>query len=87
MRTLGFRDISLRPISSKEYKVSARINYKVGKYHYWINISTLSTKTLSRIVSTSLASEALLQEWNRFLELSYKEKLEYIKETGSKVYE
>ena len=69
------------------YSVSARINTKVGKNHYWVNINTQSRKTVSRVMSITLACQSILDSYNMFLDLPHKEKLVYLEESGSKLYD
>lgn len=85
---IGFRDIKLKSGGEAGYyDVTARINARVGKSNYWIKIITKSRKTISRLMSIHFACEAIIDAHNSFLELSPKEKLVYIEETGSTLYD
>jgi hypothetical protein len=42
---------------------------------------------VSRIATITLACQAILDSYNMFLSLSHKEKLSYLEETGSKLYD
>ncbi len=87
LKLLGFKDLKFRSSAAGMYSVSARINTKVGKNHYWVNINTQSRKTVSRIMTVTLACQAILDSYNMFLDLSHKEKLVYLEESGSELYE
>ena len=87
LKLLGFRDLKLKSSVAGMYAVSARINTKVGKNNYWLVINAQSRKTVSRIMTISFACQAILDVYNSFLEMSHKEKMVYIEESGSKLYD
>jgi hypothetical protein len=87
LKLLGFKDLKFGPSSSGMYSVSARINTKVGKSFYWLNIKTQSRKTVSRVATITFACQAILDTFNMFLDLPHKEKLVYLEESGSKLYD
>ena len=87
LKLLGFKDLKFRSGAAGMYSVSARINTKVGKNHYWVNFNTQSRKTVSRVMSITLACQTILDSYNMFLDLPHKEKLIYLEETGSKLYD
>ena len=87
LKLLGFKDLKFRSGAAGMYSVSASINTKVGKNHYWVNINTQSRKTVSRVMSITLACQAILDSYNMFLDLPHKEKLVYLEESGSKLYD
>ena len=87
LKLLGFRDLKFRSGSAGMYSVSANIITKVGKSSYCVNINSQSRKTISRVATITLACQAILDSYNMFLSLSHKEKLAYLEETGSKLYD
>lgn len=87
LKLLGFRDLKFGYSSAGMYSVSARINTKVGKSYYWLNVNAQSRKTVSRIATVTFACQAILDAYNLFLDLPHKEKLVYLEESGSKIYE
>lgn len=87
LKLLGFRDLKIKSGTAGMYSVSARIVVKVGKSSYWVNINSQSRKTMSRIMSITLVCQAILDSYNMFLSLPHKEKLIYLEETGSKLYD
>jgi hypothetical protein len=87
LKLLGFRDLKFRSGSAGMYGVSANIITKVGKSSYCVNVNSQSRKTVSRVATITLACQAILDSYNMFLSLSHKEKLSYLEETGSKLYD
>jgi hypothetical protein len=87
LKLLGFKDLKFGPSSAGMYSVTARINTKVGKSFYWLNIKTQSRKTVSRVATVTFACQAVLDTYNMFLDLPHKEKLVYLEESGSRLYD
>lgn len=87
LELLGFRDLKFKSSVAGMYSVSARINTKVGKSFYWLNVNAQSRKTVSRVMTISLACQAILDVYNSFLDMPHKDKMNYIEESGSKLYD
>lgn len=87
LQEMGFRDLSFKSSVAGMYSVSAVIDSKVGKSIYTIKINAQSKKTVSRVMTISFACQAILDVYNSFLEMPYKDKINYIQESGSKVYD
>ena len=85
LQEMGFRDLSFRSSVAGMYSVSAVIDTKVGKSVYSVKINAQSRKTVSRIMTVSLACQAILDVYNSFLEMPHKDKMIYIEENGSKL--
>jgi hypothetical protein len=87
LKLLGFSDLKFKNGTAGMYSVSAKIITKVGKSSYCVNVNSQSRKTVSRVATITLACQAILDSYNMFLGLSHKEKLSYLEETGSKLYD
>jgi hypothetical protein len=87
LQDMGFKDLKFKSSVAGMYSVSAVIDISIGKKDYTVNINAQSRKTVSRVMTISLACQAILDVYNSFLEMPTKDKMIYIQESGSKLYE
>jgi hypothetical protein len=87
LQEMGFKDLKFKSSVAGMYSVSAVIETSLGKKNYSLLINAESRKTISRVMTVSIACQSILDVYNSFLEMPTKDKMIYIQESGSKLYD
>jgi hypothetical protein len=80
---LGWYDIHFIPMSYKNM-IKAKVKKKVGKSIYELNFTSFAHRRKTTATSICALISCLIDDFDVFLGLSYKQKLEWIENTGSK---